>query len=431
MPPFAPLPDAPRERRSAPQIPRDLAGDRDGPEEPSPADEGASAEPPSPDPAEDVAEPPGEAPEPPPPPASDPAQRLAAPPAEPAGLPHWANDPLSEAPASPGPAAPSTGRPASRPVLASEALMEDLAPVEPLRQQARVLCVISGLVFALLGALPLLGLQMGGRAALVPAEVVGAVTLFAAVAHVTYRQRAVAMVALGAIVAILGIAGMGPARGIAHGGALWSVAQMVAAAALPATLLFRARYRAFEGARMLLGLGFLAALPFAVHAVLLLVDPGATFGFVQLGAVLALAFVVAGLPGFMGSETTAAGTFVAPAMIAAFALSAGLHRIGALVPGSLGELVGLAQAAAESAQATVEEGEALRAAPSVTLPAAALLDAVVTTIAVGVSALLSAVGLFQILSWKFAPVARRIDVRKATEAALEDRPSVEDWSTRH
>ncbi len=301
--------------------------------------------------------------------------------------------------------------------------MEDLAPVEPLVQHARVLCFVTGALFAILGTLPVLGVRLEGRAALVPSVVVGAVTLFAAVAHVSYRKRAVAMVALGAIVAGLGVAGTGPAQGVATGGALWSVARAVAAAALPAAILFRSQYRAFEGARLLLGLAFLAALPFAIHAIGILVE-APTFGFTELGAILALVVLIAGLPGFMGSETTAAGSFVAPLMIAGFGLQAGLSRLGALAPGSLSDLFGMVEAAIE------DGGDAAQAAPVVLLSGTAVWDAAVTAVALAGSAFLSALGLFQILAWKFSPVARLIDVRRPKDSNPDDRPSIEDWSTR-
>ena len=317
-------------------------------------------------------------------------------------------------------APPSTSRRPGPPLLASQALIEDLAPVEPLGQHARILCVVAGVLFALFGALSLLGAQLHHHPALVPSLVVGAVTLFAAVARVTYRKRAVAMVALGAIVAGLGIAGTGPAQGIAEGGAVWSLLRFVAATALPAALLFRARYRAFEGARLLLGLAFLTALPYGIHALGLVIDP--VSGIAQLGAILALVLLVAGLPGFMGSETTAAGSFTAPAMIAAFALQAGLQRLGALVPGTLSEVFGVVE--------TVhEDGEIVHAIPALSTSAATLRDALVTAIAFAASALLSALGLFQILAWKFAPAARKIDVRRLPEE-VEERPSIEEWSTR-
>ncbi len=301
--------------------------------------------------------------------------------------------------------------------------MEDLAPVQPLGQHARILCAVTGALFAILGTLPVLGIRLEGRAALIPSLVVGAVTLFAAVARVSYRKRAVAMVALGAIVAGLGIAGTGPAQGIATGGALWSIARTVAAGALPAALLFRARYRAFEGARLVLGLAFLAALPFAIHALGILIA-APTFGFTELGAVLGLFLLMAGLPGFMGSETTAAGSFVAPLMLAAFGLQAGLSRLGALVPGPLSDLFGMLETAAE------DGGEAAQEAPVFLLSGGALWDAVVTAVAFAGCGFLSALGLFQILAWKFAPVARMIDVRRTHDSDPDERPSIEDWSTR-
>lgn len=329
-------------------------------------------------------------------------------------------DPSASEPTS-APAASSTPL-HRRPLLASEALIEDLAPVEPLGRNAQIVCVVTGLLFALLGALPHLGVASRGRSAFVPSLVVGAVTVFAAVTRVSYRQRAVAMVAVGAIVAVLGIAGTGPAQGIAEGGAIWSIARWLAAALLPAALLFRARYRAFQGVRLLLGVAFLAALPFAVHALLLVMAP-VDFGLVQVGALIALVALAAGLVGFMGSETTAAGTFIAPAMIAAFALQAGLQRIGAQIPGSLADVFGVIETAAE-------DPEAIQVAPAVALSIATVWDAAVTTVALGASALLSALGLFQILAWKFAPAARKIDLHRAQETAIPERPSTEEWSTR-
>lgn len=301
--------------------------------------------------------------------------------------------------------------------------MEDLAPVEPLGQQARVLCAVAGLLFGLFGSLPILGIQPAGRNAMIPSVVVGAVTLFAAVARVSYRKRAIAMMALGAIVVGLGVGGTGPARGISTVGPLWAIALGAAAASLPGAILFRARYRAFEGARLLLGLAFLASLPFGIHAIVELVE-APSFGFGELGAVLALAILAAGLPGFMGSETTAAGTFVAPVMLVAFGLQAGLSRLGGLAPGSLSDVFTVVEVASD------EAGEVAQAAPIVALSAGAAWDAAVTAVALSASAVLSAIGLFQVLAWKFAPVARMIDIRKPQGSDPDERPSIEDWSTR-
>ena len=81
----------------------------------------------------------------------------------------------------------------AKPLLASEALMEDLAPVEPARRDARVWCAACGIGFVLFGALPLVGLLPGALAAAVPWLVTGAISLIAGAARVTYRQRAIAM----------------------------------------------------------------------------------------------------------------------------------------------------------------------------------------------------------------------------------------------
>ena len=84
-----------------------------------------------------------------------------------------------------------------------------------------------------------------------------------------------------------------------------------------------------------------------LHAVAKLVE-APTFGLGELGAVIGLAVIAAGLPGFMGSETTAAGSFVAPVMLVAFGLQAGLERLGALVPGSVSDVLGMAQLASSA-----------------------------------------------------------------------------------
>ena len=104
-----------------------------------------------------------------------------------------------------------------KPLLASEALVEDLAPLEPSRHVARFWCAAVGVGFASLGALPLLGLRGGGTLGAVSSFfLLGAVTVGAALTRVSYRRRAVAMLALGLLVALLGLGGTGPAAGIAH-----------------------------------------------------------------------------------------------------------------------------------------------------------------------------------------------------------------------
>ncbi len=278
---------------------------------------------------------------------------------------------------------------AQKPLLASEALMEDLAPVEPARRGARAWCAGVGGASLLFGALPLVGLLPGGTPAAIPWLVTGAIALVAGLTPVTYRQRAVAMVVLGLLEGVVALQGAGGALMRADGGTWWGLARLFAAVALPAALLFRARYRAYAGARVFLGAALAVSLPFAVHTVLSLFGAG---GVAQAGGVAVL-FVLAGsLAGFMGAETTGAGTYMAPATVIALTAELALRGVGR------GPLLGVGTGA----------------------------------VAFGGAAALASLGVFQILAWRFAADARRIDlhVPRRDSSAPTDADAASDWSTR-
>jgi hypothetical protein len=275
-----------------------------------------------------------------------------------------------------------------RPLLASEALMEDLAPVEPSRSGARAWSAGVGAASLVFGALPACGLLPGGVPAAIPWFVTGAIALVAAIARVTYRQRAVAMVVLGLLSGVVALQGANGALMEADRGAGWALARLAGAVALPAALLFRARYRAYRGARFALGAALALSLPFAVHVVIGLFGPS---GLTTAGAVAVL-FVLAGsLAGFMGAETTGAGAYMAPAGVAVLAIDLALRGVGH------GPLLGV----------------------------------VTDAIAFGGAAALASIGLFQILAWRFAADARRIDLhsRRESDPPDTDRTASSDWST--
>ncbi|KYF69244.1 hypothetical protein [Sorangium cellulosum] len=286
-------------------------------------------------------------------------------------------------------APPSARERVTKPLLASEALMEDLAPMRPAQDAARTWCAAVGVGFLLLGGLSLAGLRPEGVVAGPPAFVLGIVALFTALTSVSYRQRAVAMVVLGAIATVIGLQSSGTAFG-------WGAARAGAAIALPAALVFRSRYRAYSGARWLLVAAFLVALPSFGQAVaqLALVDPHLG----QLGAVMVILAVLSSLTGFMGSETTGAGTFLAVAVVLAFTADLVVDRLAQLGAFSPGELVGVLSAGVAFA---------------------------------GTSALTS-LGLFQILAWRLAADARRIDLhsRPSDKDGPDQRPpSGGEWLT--
>ncbi len=290
-------------------------------------------------------------------------------------------------------AAPPTTPPpriARKPLLASEALMEDLAPVEPAARAARAWCAGVGAASLLFGALPLVGLLPGGTQAAIPWLVTGVIAVVAGVLPVTYRLRAVAMVVLGLLSGIVALQGAGGALMQADGGAAWALARLVAAVALPAALLFRARYRAYAGARVFLGTALFMSLPFGVHTVLSLFG---AMGVATAGAVAVLFVLLGSFAGFMGAETTGAGTYMAPATVVVLALELLLRG---LTPGPL---LGVATGA----------------------------------VAFGGAAALAALGVFQILAWRFAADARLIDLHSSPRSSMpprSDREPPSDWSTR-
>ncbi len=281
-----------------------------------------------------------------------------------------------------------------RPLLASEALMEDLAPVEPAGASARIWCAALGAGFAVVGALPLLGLQPGGLTAAIPSLVIGAIALVAALARVTYRQRAVAMVVLGLLSGVVDLGGTRAALATGAGGVGWSLSRLVPAIALAAALIFRSRYRAYGGARIFLGVALITAVPFAIHTVIGFSDG---FGPGQIGAVVALIAIAASLTGFMGSETTGAGPYVAWGIVLAFAAELALRALWA--PGALRTTTNVIH---------------------VSIAAAAFAGA----------AVLAALGLFQIAAWRFAADARRINLHPPVSRPKGRQDSDVDWSTR-
>jgi hypothetical protein len=283
------------------------------------------------------------------------------------------------------------------PLLASDALRDDLAPLEPARRAARVAAVAAAVALAALGALHLLGLRPGGLTASISAFGLAATALLAAALPLPYAGRAGVLFAVGIFATTAGVLDSGPAAGIAPDGALWGLLRMIAASLLPAALLFRAYYRAYPGARWILAAGFAAALPFLAYACVALAS--GDFGLRHVSTVIAALCVVASLSGFMGAETTGAASYTALAVLLSLTFD---------IP-------------ARSLEGTSVEAVGLREVVAIGAPALAFATA----------AALWAVGLFQLMAWRFARDARRIDVRGSVLPEIpRPEPSTPDWSGR-
>jgi hypothetical protein len=277
--------------------------------------------------------------------------------------------------------------------MASEALMDDLAPLEHSRDVARFWCAAVGVGFAALGALPLLGLRPGGTLTAGLSFFLGGVTLVAALTRVSYRQRAVAMLVIGLLVVLTGLGVTGPAAFIAHDAPGLGLARAFAATALPGALLFRARYRAYAGARWLLGAAFVLALPFVVLLAVkfALHEPDLS----TAGSIVALVVTLVGLVGFMGKETTGAGTYVGLSVLVGLGTELFLSDVGH--PGTLS------------------------AWPTIVTTA---LGSIAFVAATGLSAL----GLFQLLASRLSEDARRIDLRAARPEPVRARTNKSEWT---
>jgi hypothetical protein len=219
--------------------------------------------------------------------------------------------------------------PLARPILASETLLEEIAPLQPAKTLIRYWLAASSVFFLLSGILHSLGM-LQPRRAWVYALVLGLVSLLLAGVPIPYKWRAGTSVALGVTVIVVGLFHQGLLSQIvsAHDSWVWEFFRMVAATALPAALLFRARYRAYRGARYALIVGLLLAFPTAIHES---VDAFSGTILERISSATVMVSLLGSLLGFMGTGTTGASTLWAYAV----AVSLGLDIAArALVPGT-------------------------------------------------------------------------------------------------
>jgi len=264
------------------------------------------------------------------------------------------------------------------PVLASEVLREDLAPIEPGREASRFWGAGAATVLAGVGICLYLGL---GGAPLPPRAgtvclAVAAAEAATAIVPLPYLWRAMvgAAVCLAALVA--GLLGTGPlgllsVPGIS--GPLGEVFRTLAALVLPAAILFRSHYRAYGRGRVLLAIAFALALPFLVGQAQKVVE--ASTPALQIGPAIAITVVLVTIVAFLGAPTTSTTVFCAVLLGVSIALDIALRR------------------------ADVPEG----GGPWAHMLTAAAFVACTSPVAMG---------LFQLLAAIYAPDARLVDVRQ-------------------
>lgn len=273
-----------------------------------------------------------------------------------------------------------------KPLLASDALREEVAPERPAERTARRVAGASSV--GLVGVAVVIFSGLAGPAPTLagPGAVAGALLLAILAARIPYRTRAYAMTGAGSVLLLEGLLGHGPAFGLTHGTSLeWEIPRVVAAIVLPAALFFRASYRAYPSARAMLALALVLALPFVVRSGYVIALPSGVWAHVAAGTTIAA--VLFGLVGFMGSGTTAMGSAWGALILVTMASDIALARI-------LGGATG---------------GWALHA---------------ITSLAFLCGAAVAAVGVFQTAALHLAADARRIDVTRHQEPPDDDDPTL-------
>ena len=234
--------------------------------------------------------------------------------------------------------APDSQRPP--PVLASEALRDELAPHQPAEKPARVWLVCVALSLACLGFA-----QRHGVGALSQAADSSALSfLFAASLAATallpfpYGLRAGVTALIGLAIMGLGLGSAGPLAGLAmDGGLSGDLARLLAITLLPAALLFRAHYRAYRRARVLLAIAFALALPFATLQGVVLLDTSVS-EVVRVAAGVNAVAVACSLFGFVGGETTGAGAVWAALILGVPAVDIAARELSPLAGPDVGLL---------------------------------------------------------------------------------------------
>ena len=208
------------------------------------------------------------------------------------------------------------------PVLASDILRDDVAPIAPAQRAIILWLILFSLAFGSAAVLSLLGFFPSSM--LIGSAATAAVAALAALLPVSYVTRALLGAAAGLIPLVLGAVGIGPLSAMHMGGDWLDLAPLTALTFLPGALLFRARYRAFTIARVLLGVALVLSLPAEISFAVTALNEAAPMVTRVADGVVFVA-ILGSCFGFMGAETTALGAFFGALIVTTHAAGIGLR----------------------------------------------------------------------------------------------------------
>jgi len=268
------------------------------------------------------------------------------------------------------------------PLLASEVLREDIAPLQPAREQCRLWLVLIALALTGIGLAMRMGVGVPSLrfdASTIAFSAAGALAALA-ILPFPYALRALVVLVIGGALMALGLRMDGPLAGLTVDGNLpRTAARLVTITILPAALLFRSRYPAFRRARVALAVALALSLPFLGLELALALDGSAPWT-ARAGAIGSIVLALTSLFGFMGQLTTGWGGLWAALLLAGLPVGVGLRQL-TLADDATGYL---------------------------TYPA--------TAVGLVCAAALTSLGLFQLMAYLWAPAARRV-TQKARPAS--------------
>jgi len=280
--------------------------------------------------------------------------------------------------------APASAPSIKPPILASDILREEVAPLAPATSAMRRWLLALGVGFGLLAAASFEGLLPAAPFAVSASLVTAGVAILAWLAPVPYTVRASLATLAGLLPLVLGAVQQGPLAPLGSESDIEAGAGLVLLTLLPAALFFRAQYRAFGAARAFLVVAQVLAVPAVFFLGRGAVSEGTPFA-LRLADVLAVMAVLTSFAGFLGPETTGACTIWGAALLV---LLPARHMVAS----------GLGEASASQLGATTAEALGM-----------ALASTVVS------------VGLYQLLAAALARRARMVDIHRIVGPSAEER----------
>ena len=191
----------------------------------------------------------------------------------------------------------------AKPVLASDILREEVAPIAPAQVLVRIWLGLFALAFVAAAVASFEGFGPASPGVFAGSVATAIVATIGAIVPAPYAARASLAAIAGLVPLAMGVRGEGPLAACDFDGTLHAATNLVLVTALPGALLFRARYRAFRAARVILAVVLVCSIPAFAFLALGAIDVSAPL-LARVSDGVVAAAVLTALFGFMGEETT-------------------------------------------------------------------------------------------------------------------------------